>query len=369
MRILFAGGGTAGHINPALSIAAYAKKMDSETQVLFIGKAGNMEETLVPKAGYDIEFIDIAGFTRSLSLKNIAVILKTIKATGDCKRLIREFKPDVVVCTGGYVSGPVMKAAYACGVPSIIHEQNVFPGVTVKLSQRYASYLATSFADTKNHLKRKDKCVFTGNPVREEVLLADPVIARTALRLDDRPFILAFGGSLGAARLNDAVTDYIEEIVKNDSVQILFGTGKRYYDAVMEDIKKRGIDLEKHKNVRVSGYIYDMDMAMAAADVEIGRAGAISISEITALGKASVLIPSPNVVHNHQYTNAKLLEEQGAAAVVTEDSLSGRALQEKVEAMLDSKDTLARYGENAKKLGVTDASQKIYELACSLVRK
>lgn len=162
MRILFAGGGTAGHINPALSIAAYAKKMDSETQVLFIGKAGNMEETLVPKAGYDIEFIDIAGFTRSLSLKNIAVILKTIKATGDCKRLIREFKPDVVVCTGGYVSGPVMKAAYACGVPSIIHEQNVFPGVTVKLSQRYASYLGDELCRYKKSSKAQRQMCFYG---------------------------------------------------------------------------------------------------------------------------------------------------------------------------------------------------------------
>ena len=214
MKILLAGGGTAGHINPALSIASYAKKMDSETQVLFIGKRGNMEETLVSKAGYDIAFIDIAGFRRSLSLQNISVIFKTLQAAKDCKRIIREFKPDVVICTGGYVSGPVMKAAYACEIPAIIHEQNVFPGVTVKLSQRYASFIATSFEDTVNYLKWKDKCVFTGNPVREEILSADPVLARAALHLDGRPFILAFGGSLGAERVNDAVTDYVAEMVR-----------------------------------------------------------------------------------------------------------------------------------------------------------
>lgn len=369
MKLLLAGGGTAGHINPALSIAAYAKKMDGDTQVLFIGKRGNMEETLVPKAGYDMEYIDIAGFRRSLSLQNISVIFKTLKATRDCKRIIRSFEPDVVICTGGYVSGPVMKAAYACGVPAIIHEQNVFPGVTVKLSQKYASYIATSFEDTKNHLKRKDKCVFTGNPVREEILSADPVLARSALRLDDRPFVLAFGGSLGAARLNDAVTGYIAEMVKRDDVQILFGTGKRNYDAVMADMKQRGIDLERHKNVRVRDYIYDMDMAMAAADLVIGRAGAISISEITALGKPAILIPSPNVAHDHQLTNARLLEKNGAALVLTEDALSGAALKEKVDALLSGRGTLEQYGRNAKKFGVTDASQKIYELACSLVRK
>lgn len=369
MKILLAGGGTAGHINPALSVAAHAKKTDPKTQVLFIGKEGNMEQTLVSKAGYAIEFIDIAGFKRSLSLKNIAVIYKAFMAARDCRRIMRRFCPDVVICTGGYVSGPVMKAAHALDVPAIIHEQNVFPGVTVKMSQRYASCIATSFADTKNHLKHREKCVLTGNPVREEILSADRGAARKALQLDGRPFVLIFGGSLGAAKINEAAVEYISAISENDDIQIMFGTGKRYYDAVMAEFGKRGIDFAHRKNVRVCDYIYDMDMAMAAADIVIGRAGAISISEITALGKASLLIPSPNVAHNHQYTNACLLEENGAAQVLTEDMLSGSALRDKIDALLKDKDKLIQYGQNAKKFGVTDASRKIYEMACSFVLK
>ncbi len=368
MRILLAGGGTAGHINPAISIASYAKKMDENTQVLFIGKRGNMEETLVPKAGFEIKFIDIEGFKRSLTLKNIRVIMKTLRAIKDSKKIIAEFKPDVVICTGGYVSGPVMSAAKAMGIKSIIHEQNVFPGVTVKLSQKYASYIATSFEQTKEYLKAKDKCVFTGNPVREQILSADRELSRLALVLDDRPFILAFGGSLGAARVNDAVTGYIEKMIQKDDVQILFGTGKRNYDDVMADFEKRAIDLDAHKNVRVCDYIYNMDEAMAAADIVIGRAGAISISEITALGKASILIPSPNVAHNHQFTNAKALSDKNAARVITEDILSADKLYETVNEMLSDKESLLEIGKNAREFGVTDASEKIYALAQKLIK-
>ncbi len=369
MRILLAGGGTAGHINPAISIASYAKSMDDSTQVLFIGKRGNMEQTLVPKAGFDIEFIDIEGFKRKLTLKNISVVLKTMRAIKDSKKIISQFKPDIVICTGGYVSGPVMSAAKAMHVPSIIHEQNVFPGVTVKLSQKYASYIATSFEQTRNYLTEKKKCVFTGNPVREQILTANRELARLSLRLDERPFVLAFGGSLGAARVNDAVTGYIEETIKNDRVQIMFGTGKRNYDAVCEDFKKRGIDLSKHKNIKVCDYIYNMDMALAAADVVIGRAGAISISEITALGKASILIPSPNVAHNHQYTNAKALCDKNAACMITEDVLTPKTLGDKVSELLNDRRKLEEIEKNAKKFGVTDASQKIYELALKLLRE
>lgn len=369
MRILLAGGGTAGHINPAISIASYAKTIDNDTQILFIGKRLNMEQTLVPKAGFDIEFIDIEGFRRSLTLHNIKVVLKTIRAISESKKIIKRFKPDVVICTGGYVSGPVMTAAGQLGVPSIIHEQNVFPGVTVKLSQKYASYIATSFEKTKDYLKAKDKCVFTGNPVREQILCADREKARTKLGLDERPFVLAFGGSLGAAKINEAVIGYIKELVKTDSIQLMFGTGKRNYQEVIDELKKQDIDMDKHQNIRVCDYIYDMDMALAAANVVIGRAGAISISEITALGKASILIPSPNVAHNHQYTNAKALEENGAAVVLCEDKLSPSALKGKIDNLLSDKQRLREIEQNAKKIGVCDASQKIYDLACKLTGK
>ena len=181
--------------------------------------------------------------------------------------------------------------------------------------------------------------------------------------------MLCFGGSLGAKRINDAAVDYIEELVKEDKIQLMFGTGKRNYDEVMTEIKNRGINLENHKNIRVCDYIYDMDKALAAADVVIGRAGAISISEITALGKASILIPSPNVAHNHQYTNAKALADKGAAIMITEDELGADTLSKTLGVLLNDKDRIATLQQNTKKIGTKDASKKIYELACSVVRK
>lgn len=366
MRILYAGGGTAGHINPALSVAAYAQRQNPHAAALFIGKRGNMEETLVPKSGFDIEFIDIEGFKRKLTPANLRVIWKTIKAIGDCKRTMKRFRPDVVITTGGYVSGPVMCAAHALHIPAIIHEQNVFPGVTVKMSAKYADYIATSFPETKQHIRQADKCVYTGNPVREDILLADRHKARMALGLDERPFLLVFGGSLGADRINEAMVGYIKMLGSSSGIQLLFGTGKRNYDAVMQRLKAEGVDLSQMQGITVTPYIYNMDEAMAAADLIVGRAGAISISEITALGKPSILIPSPNVAHNHQETNARLLEKNNAALVIPDAQLTASQLKSKVQALLDNPKLLHTMGQNARQMGVTDASKKIYELALSL---
>ena len=184
MRVLFAGGGTGGHINPAISIADYAKSRDSGFEALFIGTESGLETKLVPNAGYNIKYIDIAGFDRKNMIKNIAVLRKLATSRSACRRIIREFKPDCVVCTGGYVSGPVAMAAYKEGVPALIHEQNVYPGLTVKGSEKYVKYLALSFDETVNFMKHKEKCVVTGNPIRPEVLAADGVAARKALGIN-----------------------------------------------------------------------------------------------------------------------------------------------------------------------------------------
>lgn len=369
MKVLLAGGGTAGHINPALSIAGAVRDLDSDNQILFIGKKGNMEEKLVSDAGYDMQFIDIEGLRRSLSPRNLLVVYKTVKAIADCKRIMRTFNPDAVICTGGYVSGPVMCAASALHIPSLIHEQNVYPGVTVRMSEKYARYIAISFPETKQLMHQPEKCVFTGNPVRKELLCADRQQSRTALGLDDRPFVLAFGGSLGAQKINEAVVDYIQRIVSNDSVQLLFGTGTRNYDAVCQMLQQVKIDLAAHKNIRIVPYIYNMSEAMAAADVVISRAGAISISEITALGKASILIPSPNVVHHHQETNAQLLQKHDAAVVIAEEYLNGQTLKEKIDAITGDIHRQHTIQKNARRMGVTDATQKLVSLVVQMCQK
>lgn len=359
MRILFAGGGTAGHINPALSIANYIKEQEQDFDALFIGTERGLERKLVPAADYRIKYIDVCGFDRKNLLKNVSVLIKLQKAKRDAVKILKDFAPDWVVCTGGYVSGPVMLAAKKLGIPSIIHEQNVYPGLTVKGSERYATYVAVSFSETVEHLKYKNKCVVTGNPVRPEILKADKKQAREKMKLSDKPFILVFGGSLGAQKINDTMLDLFR-IIDGKSVEILFGTGDRNYKKVCEAIKNEGIIIPD--GVKVVPYINNMSEAMAAADIVVSRAGAITVSEIAALKKPSILIPSPNVVRNHQEQNAREFEKNGAAAVITEDSLTAEKLYDTIKEMLKSGEKLKKMGENAAGLAKIDALSRIYSL-------
>ena len=363
MKILFAGGGTAGHINPALAVARYAKEQDAENAILFVGKRGNMEETLVPKEGFDIDFIDIEGFKRSLSPRNMLVVYKMIKAVGTCKRIIKRFKPDVVISTGGYVGGPIMVAASRLGVPSMIHEQNVYPGVAVNMSAKHANCIATSFEQTAQYTKYPGKCAFTGNPVRSGLLNINREQARQSMRLNEKPMVLVVGGSLGADRINSAMIEYIKRIIGAGNVQILFATGTRNYGAVTATMKSEGIDIESDADIRVVPYIYNMDEAMAAADIVVSRGGAITLSEITALGKASILIPSPNTTRNQQVENVNLLKGKGAAKIIYESELTSEILQNTIEVMLEDIDGTELMRQNAKKMGVTDAVEKIFKLA------
>ncbi len=358
MKVLFAGGGTAGHINPALSIADEVRAQHPDAQILFLGRRGNMEEKLVTKQGYPIEFIDVEGFKRS-PIANVRVVAKTLKAILQSKKIIKRFRPDVVVTTGGYVSGPVMIAAYLSGVPSLIHESNVYPGVAVKMSAKTATRICVSFDKTLELISQKHKCEKTGNPVRAQILKTGKEEARAALRIKDKVLVLVFGGSLGAKKLNEAVLGYIAEIRDAQDVELIFGTGERNYADVMAALAKMEINVPECQHIQVLPYIYNMNEAMAAADIVIARAGAITIAELMALGKPSILIPSPNVAYNHQETNARQLEQNGAALVLTEDELSAKSLQEKIDLLISDKEQLYTIGENAKKMGMPDATKRI----------
>ena len=357
MRVIFAGGGTGGHINPAISVADYAKKHDKDFTALFIGTKSGLETKLVPKAGYDIEYIDIEGFDRHDMLHNVSVVKKLIKARADMKKIIRKFNPDCIVCTGGYVSGPVTMAAKAMRVPSLIHEQNVYPGLTVKGSEKYVNYLAVSFDETVKLMNNSPKCVVTGNPIREELLSADRKKARAELNIN-KPFVLIFGGSLGADKINNTVLGIIERISKENKLQLMFATGDRNYDKIMAKIKTG----EMPENIKIVPYIDNMAQCMAAADIVVSRAGAITVSEIAALRKPSILIPSPNVVRNHQEQNAREFEKCGAAELILEKDLSGELLYDKIMELAANKKELTRMSENLKKLAKTDALEKIYGL-------
>ncbi len=367
MRVIFAGGGTGGHINPAISIADYAKSQDKGFSALFIGTERGLESKLVPKAGYDIKYIDIVGFNRKNLLKNVAVVKKLIKSRIDCRRIIREFNPDCVVCTGGYVSGPVIMAAAKEGVPSLIHEQNVYPGLTVKGSEKYVKYLAVSFDETVNLMNAKEKCIVTGNPIRGEILAADRAEARKKLDID-KPFVLVFGGSLGAQRINDTMLRIIPKIKEMGGIKLLFGTGDRNYEAVHNAVLDLGIS-ENDEDITVLPYIDNMSEVMAAADVVIARSGAITVSELAALGKPAILIPSPNVVRNHQEQNAREFEKNGAAEVVTESELDADVLYTKIVSMLEDSQRLELMSQNLRKMAKTDALPKIYELMKNMSKR
>ena len=364
LRILISGGGTAGHINPALAIADYAKK-HSGAEILFVGTERGLEKTLVKRAGYDIKFIDVCGLIRKPTPKNIVVIAKYIKAIGVCKRIIKEFKPDVVVGTGGYVCAPAISAASAMGIPTIIHEQNVIPGVTVKMAAQKADCIAISFSDTVKYMKEgiRSKCELTGNPLDDAMLGVDAKAAREKLGLDERPFIVMIGGSLGAERLNNAMVDFVNSCDK-DSIYFTSAAGKRYYDKVIEmvDEKKLG------DNIKILPYIYNREEIYPAADLIISRAGALSVSEICALGKAAILIPSPNVAHNHQEYNARSVERGGGARVILESELTPELFKKTVEEIAFDKEKREKMGACAKEMGVCDASVRIFDIIKRLTK-
>ncbi|ANU55131.1 undecaprenyldiphospho-muramoylpentapeptide beta-N-acetylglucosaminyltransferase [Acutalibacter muris] len=365
MRVLFTGGGTAGHINPALAVAGYLREQEPDTKILYVGNRGGMEERLVPRAGYEMAFITISGFQRRLSFKNLMKNLRTVEriftATAETKRIIKDFAPDVCVGTGGYVSGPVIREAAKLGVPSVIHESNAYPGVTTKLLSKQVHTVLLAVPDAKKYFDESVRTVITGNPVRGEVLRMDREQARKELGLDSRPLVLSFGGSLGAAMLNRAAAYMLAESAKSGKYQHIHGYGQND-PMFLEELSEYGLDLPKNPQIRVLDYIHNMPTCLAAADLVISRAGAMTLSEIEAKGKASILIPSPNVAENHQFHNAMALVKRGAGEIIEEKDLTGEALWKKVEKILSDPERLKSLGENAQKMDILDANNRIYKV-------
>ncbi len=364
MKVLLAGGGTAGHINPALAIAGYIRKKQPDAEILFIGNKTGMEQRLVKNAGYDIESITISGFQRSLSPKSMVANAKTVRRTftssAEAKKIIKKFAPDICIGTGGYVSGPVVRTAAKLGVPCIIHEQNAYPGVTNKMLSKRVKKVMVAVEAAKKYFDKAD-VVITGNPVRGEILATDKAESRKKLGLDQRPLILSFGGSLGARRVNEAAAELIARSAKDGRYLHIHAYGAKN-DWFLETLKEKGVELSDCPNLDIRPYIDNMNECMAAADLVICRAGAITLSEIQAMGKPAILIPSPNVAENHQYHNAMALVNKGAAELIEESDLSGDSLIEKVDSMLSDPEKLGKIGENCKKMAITDANERIYSV-------
>lgn len=369
MKVLFAGGGTAGHINPAIAVAGYIKEKQPDAELFYIGKKGGMEARLVPNAGIDFYSIDVEGFQRKLSLtnikRNISAVSKLAFASHNAKKLLMKLKPDVVMGTGGYVSGPVLRQAAKLGIKCCIHEQNAFAGVANKMLAPKMDAVMLAMPEAEKYFDCKVKPVITGNPVRGSVIAMTKEKARQMLGLDERPMILSFGGSLGAQRINETVADVIAWHWKSGEIVHYHATGKYGTELMPRLLKEKGVDLNA-ENIHITEYIDNMDVLLAAADLVICRSGAITISELAVQGKPSVLIPSPNVAENHQYHNAMTLVSRGAAEIIEEKDLSGEKLTNVVSGLICDKSRLDKMSENAKKCAITDTNERIYKVICDL---
>lgn len=372
MKILFTCGGTAGHINPAIALARLFQARHQDCQVLFAGADNGMERTLVPHEGYELRTVHVNTIHRAWKWKdikhNIMTVVTLPQARRQARAILDEFKPDLVVGTGGYASYPVVKEAARRGIPTAVHESNAVPGLTTKLLSKVVDRVMVGFEDSRKHYPHPERVVVTGTPVRRDFFDHTRKEARQALGLaDDRPLLLSYWGSLGADVMNRYMVDFFQaEAAESFPFHHIHGAG-RNYKSLTAALAERGVDLTGGAEVRE--YIYDMPLVMAAADLVVCRAGASTISELTAIAKPCVLVPSPNVTNNHQEKNAWVLEHHGAAVVLLEPEIDGAALYREVKELLADPEKRSNMSKALTELSVTDAAEEIYQTLMSLMKR
>ena len=372
MKLLFTCGGTAGHINPAIALARLFQSRHQDCQVLFAGADNGMERTLVPHEGYELRTVHVNTIHRAWKWKdikhNVMTVLTLPQARRQARAILDEFRPDLVVGTGGYASYPVVKEAARRGIPTAVHESNAVPGLTTKLLSKVADRVMVGFEDSRKHYPHPERVVVTGTPVRRDFFDHTRKEARQALGLDGgRPLVLSYWGSLGADVMNRYMADFLSaEAAEGFPFHHIHGAG-RNYQSLTTALEERGVDLTGGAEVRA--YIYDMPLVMAAADLVVCRAGASTISELTAIAKPCVLVPSPNVTNNHQEKNARVLEHHGAAVVVLEGETDGAALYRQVKDLLADPEKRSAMAKALEELSVTDAAEEIYQTLMALLKE
>lgn len=364
MRVLIAAGGTGGHINPGIAIANKIKKEDVNSSILFVGTTHGVEKDLVVKSGYDLKYIRSSGISKKINFENIKNVCQIFLGIKDSYKLLKEFKPDIVIGTGGYVSAPVLYAASKKKIPTFVHESNAFPGKTVKfLSSRVDKVLA-GFEETKNSLPKAKKVVITGNPSKvTDEKISDTkrkeIISSLGLK-DKMPIVLVFGGSQGAKSINDSIIKIITN-EKDRKYQIVFAPGPKQYEDIKEQLSQKGFDIENIINCKIMPYIYNMEEIMKIADLLVCRSGAMTVSEIGIVGKPSILIPFPYAAENHQEYNARTLERKGAAKIILDKDLNEESLRKEINLLIYDNDILKTMGENAKNGAILDSQDRIYK--------
>lgn len=368
MKYIISGGGTGGHIYPALAIAKEIKSSDKEAEILYIGTKNSLEAELVPKEGIDFRSIRVNWLPRKIN-KNLFIALKELLiGLKQSQDIINEFKPDIVIGTGGYVCGPIVYKAAKNKVPTLIHEQNAFPGITNKILSRYADRVASTFDEASKYFKYPERVINTGNPIRSEILDRDKASSYRLLEIDkNKPLILSFGGSGGQKKLNNAILDILIKKKWNKDFQLIHITGKRLFDSFIKELDDNNLLL--NKDIRILPYLYEMPDALNIASLLISSSGAISLAETSAIGLPSILIPKSYTAENHQEYNARAFEKAGASIVILEQDLSGDLLMNTIGDLMDNKMKLRNMSINSKKLGNRNATKEITNLVFELIAK
>ena len=372
MKIVFTCGGTAGHVNPALALAGLIKERKPDSEILFVGARRGIEKQLIESAGWPFRTVEISSFHRSLTPKelrhNLLSLRNLLRSPGEAKALLKEFPASLVVGTGGYASYPMIRAAASLGIPAAVHESNAIPGLTTRLLEKHADLIMVGFEECRKNYRHPDKVLVTGTPVRGDFFRLTKKEAKAQLGMDDgRPLIVSFWGSLGAREMNRQMAEFLAlEARSGIPFHHVHGAGKVGCIHMAEYLKDADIDLDRAPGLEVREYIQDMGVMMRAADLVICRAGASTISELTALGVPAIIVPSPNVTHNHQESNARVLANSGGAEMILEKDSSGRILYDTARRILEDPDRRKRMSSAMSSLGTIDASEKIYAAVMDL---
>ncbi len=364
MKAIIAAAGTGGHINPALAIANKIKQEEPNSEIIFVGTDRGLENDLIPRAGYDLKRIEAYGFNRKISLDNVKKMYKTFKSIGQAKKIIQDFKPDIMIGTGGYICLPVALAASKLNVPIVLHESNAFPGVAIKMLSKKASAILVGFEDAKKRIKNAENVVVVGNPSKvKEISFTnsqkEKILKEIGLTDIEKPIVLVFGGSQGAQKINESFINIISKKV-NEKYQIIWATGSNQYEIIKTKLQNLNINIDNIPNVKILPYIYNMEEVMNCVDLVVSRSGAMTITEISIVGKPSIFIPFPYATENHQEYNAKVLEKVGAAKIILDADLDFNILNSTINEIISDKEKMCRMSENAHAVEIKNVEDKIY---------
>ena len=362
MKVIIAAAGTGGHINPGIAIADLIKREYPNSDIRFIATGKKLEEDLISKAGYKSYAIQAYGFSKKISISNLKKNIKTIKGFKEAKKILKEFKPDIVIGTGGYICGAVITSAHKLGIPTLLHESNAYPGLAIRLLSKTVDTILVGIEEAKNNLKRAKRVIYTGTPTKvKPIKLKDKEIEKIKKqeKVNNKlPLVLVFGGSQGAQKINECIVDIIKNNMNKD-YQIIWATGSEQYDIIKKELNESNIDIENVNNAIIKPYIYNMNDIMGISDLVVARSGALTLTELSLLGKAAIFIPLPSSTANRQEDNARVFEKRGAAKIILNNEVTSNNLNNTIEEVVFNKDLLKKMSEASKELAVYDVEDRI----------